>query len=129
MSKPKKKAKRAKKVKVRRGPKMMKVKSCPSGKAYAGGKKKGTCVPSKPGKWCWAKSRDSAIEQLQLYNKRVASAIHAGAVKKQKKADAIAAEKAAELRAEEGAAWTASEYDPELSGFGRRRRRRRSRRR
>ena len=105
--------------------KTKKSKSCPSGRKYASGKKKGRCVPKKvkAGKrksWCYAKTRDQAIKRLDLYNKRAASLVIARAKRLEKKAEAAATQAVTwGKKTEAGAFW----------GLGRVSRRRRRHRR
>jgi hypothetical protein len=66
--------------------KTVRAPSCATGRAYAKGKSKGKCVPPKPHKGCWAKTKRAAAEQLQIYDRRVASALHMQAKVKERKA-------------------------------------------
>jgi len=94
--------------------------SCPSGRAYASGKKKGRCVPKgKRHSWCYAKSRDEAIKRLDLYNKRSAQLVVARAKRLEKKAAAAATQAASWGKKTEAEAFWG------LGRLGRRRRRRR----
>ena len=54
-------------------------KSCPSGRAFASGKKKGRCVPKhKRRAGCYARTREDGVRKLRTFRKRVASAKRAG---------------------------------------------------
>jgi hypothetical protein len=100
-----------------RGKKKTKArKSCPSGRAYASGKKKGRCVPkgkarkvtAKKGKrGCWSKTRDLAIQKMDLFKK-----------------NALEREQKRAAQDQSQAQWDASRRDV-LEGLGRSRKRRR----
>jgi hypothetical protein len=111
--------------------KTVKKASCASNRAFAGGKKKGRCVPKgglkattkKSTRACYAKTRDQAIINLELYDKRKKSIAAARAKKLEKQHDALVGTQPGPEAHGEG-------HFPSgpFEGLGRRRRRRSRRR-